>query len=134
MDTPKNTSQPTILDSGTTVCITVLLVQIDGALSGLVTDSVAVCQVLSNDAGSWFLLLGDFIAVTLSLCVVVASIILGRTSSASDLDLGGAQLGVVEEESSLGRGFLFEVYGGFLSLASGLDLDTGNLATVAQRS
>jgi hypothetical protein len=74
---------------------TMLLVQIDGPLSGLVADDITMSQVLSNDAGSWLLLLSDLIAITLSLCGKVASIILVRASGAGDLDVGRAKLSVV---------------------------------------
>ena len=111
---------------------TMLLVQIDGTLSGLIGDNVAMSQILGNDARTWLLLLGDLIAIAFSLCSIMASIVLVRASSAGDLDVSGAKLGVVEEEGGLGRGFLFEGYGGILGLTGGLDLDIGNLATVAE--
>ena len=62
----------------------------------------------------------------------MASIVFVRASSAGHLNVSGAKLGVVEEEGGLGRGFLFEGYGGFLGLTGGLDLDTSNLAAVAE--
>ena len=111
---------------------TMLLVQIDGTLSGLIGDNVAMSQILGNDARTWLLLLGDLIAIAFSLCSIMASIVLVRASSAGDLDVSGAKLGVVEEEGSLGRGFLFEGYGGILGLTSRLNLDAGNLAAVAE--
>lgn len=109
-----------------------LLVQIDGTLSSLVADDIAMSQILSNDAGSWLLLLSDLIAITLSLLCIVASIILARASGTGDLDVSGTKLGVVEEESSLRGGLLFESYGGFLGLAGRLDLNAGNLTTVTE--
>jgi hypothetical protein len=43
--------------------------------------------------------------------------------------VGRTELGVVEEESSLSSGFLFEGDSGILSLAALLDLDASNLST-----
>jgi hypothetical protein len=46
------------------------------------------------------------------------------------LDMGGAQLCIVEQEGSLCRSHLFEGDSGLLSLTGRLDLDAGNLAAV----
>jgi hypothetical protein len=109
-----------------------LLVQVDGTLSGLIADNITVSKVLSNDAGSWLLLLSDLIAITLSLACVVASVVLVRASGARNLDVSRSELGVVEEESSLRRSLLFEGDCGLLCLAGRLDLDAGNLATIIE--
>jgi hypothetical protein len=111
---------------------TVLLIQLNGTLSCLIADNVAMGQVLSNDARSRLLFLGDLITVTLSLCSEVASVILVRAGGAGDLDVGCAKLGVVEEESGLGSGFLFEGYRCVLGLACGLDFDAGDLTAVGE--
>jgi hypothetical protein len=112
---------------------TMLLIQINGTLGGLISDNVAMSQILGNDARSRLLLLSNLIAIALSLCSIVTSVILVGASCAGDLDMSGAKLGVVEEESSLGRGLLFECYGGILGLTSGLDFDAGDLATMRGR-
>jgi hypothetical protein len=67
---------------------TMLLVQVNSTLSSLIGDNVSMSKILSNDAGSWLLFLGDLITVTLSLCGIVASIVLGRASGTGDLDVG----------------------------------------------
>lgn len=72
---------------------TVLLVEIESALSSLVTNHVAVSEVLCDDAGSWLLLLGNLIRVLggdvfLNLLCALGS---------RDRDLRLAKLGVVEE-------------------------------------
>ncbi len=52
-----------ILESiGETLGDTVLLVQSEGTLDGLVTDRVAVRQILCNDAGAWLILLLKIVA------------------------------------------------------------------------
>lgn len=56
-----------------------LLVQVNGTLDSSVTDGVAVGKVLCNNAGTGLLLLGDFVAITLSVRLVMASIIIGGT-------------------------------------------------------
>jgi hypothetical protein len=109
---------------------TVLLVELDSTLDGLVTDNVAVGKVFSNDAASWLLLLGDLVAITLSLILVVAAIIFVAASGAGDLNLSSAELGIVEEQGSLGRGFLLEGYGRILSGLSFGDVEAGDLAAV----
>ena len=111
-----------------------LLVQFNGTLGSLIADNIAMGQVLSNDAGSWLLLLGDLITVALCLGGKMASVILLRASGAGNLDVGRTELSVVEEESSLGRGFLFEGNSRFMGLGGGLDLDAGNLAAVCRIS
>ena len=109
-----------------------LLIQINGTLSCLIANDIAVCEILSNDTGSRFLFLGDLIAITLSLCGIVAAIILVGAGGGGDLDMSGAELGVVKEQSSLCGSLLFEGYCSILSLAGRLDLNAGDLATVCE--
>jgi hypothetical protein len=52
------------------------LVEIDGSLDCLVSKDVAMGEVFGDNAASWLLLLGNLIAVTLSVLCEVASIIL----------------------------------------------------------
>jgi len=104
------------------------LVELDGALNGLVTDNVAVGKVLGDNAASGLLLLCDLVALTLALLLVVAAIILAAAGSAGDLNLSGTKLCVVEEQGSLGRGFLLEGYGGILSGLGLGDIEAGDLA------
>jgi len=105
-----------------------LLVELDGALNGLVTDNVAMGKVFSNNAASGLLLLCDLVALTLALLLVVAAIILVATGGAGDLNLSGTKLCVVEEQGSLGRGFLLEGYGRILSGLNLGDIKAGDLA------
>lgn len=107
---------------------TVLLVEIQGALGGLVTDGVTVGEVLGDDAGAWLLLLSDLVAVLLGVGWLVLLCSLG----AGDGNLGAAELGVVEEEGGLGGGLLLEDYGGILGLAGWGDLDLGDLSAEAE--
>lgn len=112
---------------------TVLLVEIDGTLNGGITHNVSMSKVLSNDAAAGLLLLGDVVALTLGVGLVVASIILVATCGAGNLNLSSTKLGVVEEEGSLGSGFLLESNGGRLSRISFGDLEAGDLATVKSK-
>ncbi len=107
-----------------------LVIQINCTLSGLIGDSITMSQILSNDTRPWFLLLGDLITITLALGSIVGSIVFVRSSSTGYLDMGGAQLCIVEQEGSLCRSHLFEGDSGLLSLTGRLDLDAGNLAAV----
>lgn len=106
----------------------VLLVEIQGALGSLVTDNVAVGEILGDDAGAWLLLLGDLVGVLLGLGWLVLLCSLG----AGDGNLGAAELGVVEEEGGLGRRLLLEGYRGILRLAGWGDLDLGDLSAEAE--
>lgn len=107
----------------------VLGVEIDGLLDGLVTEYVAVGNVLSSDTGTGFLFLCDLIAVSLGVLCEVASIIIVRSSGAGNLNLCGTELGVVEEEGSLRGSLLFESYGGILRLSGLGDFDRADLTT-----
>ncbi len=94
-----------------------LRVQIDSILNSLVSNNISLCKVLSDDAGSWLLLLCDLVGVALGVTGDVVVIIVGSIAGAGDLDLGGAELGVVEEESCLCGGGLLESHGCVLGLA-----------------
>lgn len=72
-----------------------LLIKIDGTLSCLVTDGVAMGKVLSNDTAARFLFLSDLVTLTLGSFIVVASIIVSGSRSTGNLDLAGTELGVV---------------------------------------
>lgn len=108
----------------------VLAVEVDGTLGGLVTNAVAVSEVLSNDARAGLLLLGELIAVALGLALVVAGIVIGRSAGARDLDVCATELSVVEEKGGLGSSLLLEGDGGLLGVAGLLDLEVGDLAAV----
>ena len=60
---------------------TVLLVEIDSTLDGLVSKDVAVSKVLSDNTASWLLLLSDLITVTLGVLCEVASVIVSAARS-----------------------------------------------------
>ena len=107
---------------------TVFLVEIQSALSSLVTDGVAVGEILGDDAGAWLLLLGDLVGVLLS----VGWLVLLCSFRAGDGNLGAAELGVVKEEGRLGGRLLLEGYRGILGLAGWGDLDLGNLSAEAE--
>jgi hypothetical protein len=107
-----------------------LLVEFDSTLDSLVANNISVSKVLGNDTAARLLLLGDLVAVTLSLVLVVAAIILVATSGRGDLNLSSTKLGIVEEQGSLGSGFLLEGYGGILGGLGLGDIEGGDLATV----
>lgn len=107
----------------------VLGVEIDGLLDGLVTEYVAVGNVLSSDTGTGLLFLCDLIAVSLGVLCEVASVIIVGSSGAGNLNLCGTELGVVEEEGSLRGSLLFKSYGGILRLSGLGDLDRADLTT-----
>lgn len=72
----------------------VLIVKGDGALNGVITDGVALCEVLGDDARSGFVLLREVVRV--AGCVVgVGSGEVTDAGCAGDLNLGAAELGVV---------------------------------------
>ena len=75
----------------------VLVVQGDGALKGGVAEDVAVGEILGYDPGSGLVFLRDVMAFA-GFFFVVGACELGDAGCAGDGDLGGAELGVVEEE------------------------------------
>lgn len=105
-----------------------LLVEIQGALSSLVTDGVAVGEVLGDDAGSWLVLLGDLVGVL----GLGGWLVLPGALGTRDGDLSASKLGVVEEKSGLGSGLLLEGDGSSLGLAGWGDLDVGDLSAEAE--
>lgn len=99
-------------------------------MNSLVADNISVGKVFGNDTAAGLLLLGDIIAVTLGLVLVMVTIILIVARGAGDLDLGGTELGIVEEQGSLGSGLLLEGYGGLLGRVGLGDIEAGDLSTV----
>jgi len=65
-----------------------LLVKVDSTLSSHISNYVTVCEVFSDNAGSWLLLLGDLVTVALSVTCEMTSIIIVRSSSTANLYLG----------------------------------------------
>lgn len=108
---------------------TMLLVEINGTLNGVVSENITVGKVFGYNAGSWLLLLSDIVTVTLSILCEVASIILGAARGRRDLDFGGTKLGVVQEKGSLCCCLLFEGNGRTLSLPGWSDFEVSDLAT-----
>lgn len=81
------------------------VVQRDCALQGGVGDGVAVGEVLGHDAGAGFVFLGEFFGAAGVVVAVAAgggAGEFGHVGCGGHLDLGGAELGVVEEESRFG--------------------------------
>ena len=74
-----------------------LVVQRDGALKGGVAEDVAVGEILGYDPGSGLVFLRDVVAFA-GFFFVIGACEFGDTGCAGDGDLGGAELGVVEEE------------------------------------
>lgn len=83
-------------------------------------------KVLGEDSGSWLLLLGDLVAVTLGIGSVAEVLTAG---SRVDRDLSAAKLSVVKEESGLSCGLLLEGDCGGLGALGWGDLDAGDLST-----
>jgi hypothetical protein len=108
---------------------TVLSIEVDGLLNSLITEDVTMCNILSGDTGTGFLLLGDLIAVPLGVLCEVASVVIAGTSGTGNLDLCSTELGVIEEEGSLRGSLLFEGYGSTLCLSGLCDLDVTDLTT-----
>ena len=126
---------------------TMLLVEINGALSSLITDNlkervsnglflqrvtriyVAMGQVLCNNATTWLFLLSDLICIALRFGSVVVSLLCAHAGSTAHFDLGSTKLGVVEQEGCLRGCLLFENDSGILRVTLWGDLDTGDLAT-----
>ena len=108
----------------------VLLVEVNSTLNSGIANHIAVSEILGNDARAGLFFLCDLIGVTFG--VICVALTLFRGVVRGDTDLGGAELCVVEEESSLSSSWLFEGDGSFLGLASFLDVDVGNLATEAE--
>lgn len=107
---------------------TVLLVELDGCFETGIGDEVAMSEDLSEDAGAGLLFLCQAsVGGAIGGGVIGMGIV--RGGAARDGDFVGAELGVVEEESSAGGGLLLEVYGRGLGLALGGDVDGVDLAT-----
>ena len=84
-----------------------LVVQSDGVLNGFVADHVAVGEVLGDNARTRLIFLLDLVLAGTSFpgCLTFFAASgageLGYAGSRGNLDLGRAELGVVEEESGL---------------------------------
>lgn len=105
----------------------VLVVQVERTLRSLVANYVSVGKVLGDDTGTGLLLLGNLVAVLLTVGFVEFLGSLG----AGYRDLGLSKLGVVQEKCCLGRGLFLENDFGVLGLRGGargdfqgLDLST----------
>jgi hypothetical protein len=86
----------------------VLLVKGKSALNGLVADGVAVGKVLCNDARAGLVVLRDVFGVLFVSSTQLSTRKLVEGGGSGDVDLVGTELGVVEEESSLGGRLLLE--------------------------
>lgn len=106
----------------------VLGVQLDSALDGGISDHVAVSEVLGQDASTGLLLLGDLVGVAVGVLGGVSSIIVDILAGAGNLEVVGAELGVVEEKSSLLGRLLLKSDVGRLGLALSGDLEISDLA------
>lgn len=107
----------------------VFLVERDGTLQARVGDEVAVGEVLGEDARARLLLLCDLVNVAVSIGggwgTLAAVFVRVRRCHR---DLGRAELGVVEEEGSLGGGFLLKCHSGRLVVAFRSDRDGRDFA------
>lgn len=101
-----------------------LLVEIQAALEGSISNNVAMGEILGEDAAARLLFLGDLVGVTLRSVLVIVF-----ASSASDTDVVRSKLGVVQEQGSSGSGLLVEDDGSVLAVAILVDLDVCDLAT-----
>lgn len=112
---------------------TVLLVKGESLLDSLIGENVAVGKVFCEDAAPGLVLLCEiFGGVTLGVTSGLAWCDLLKVRRGGNVDLVGAELGVVEEESGLSGSLLFEAHGvrlGGLVLGVGGDLKVGDLAT-----
>lgn len=76
----------------------VLLVEIEGAGDGGITDNIAVGQVLGDDARAWLLLLCNLVAVAVASganAVVTGGLIRCEAGGGGDGNVRGAELSVV---------------------------------------
>ena len=85
-----------------------LVVELDGALQRRVADDVAVCEILGEDTAAGLLLLCDLVRVALGIGSDMGIVIGRGVASGGDADMGGAELGAVQEQSCLGSGLLLE--------------------------
>lgn len=110
-----------------------LLVEGESLLDSLVREDVAVGKVFCEDAASGLVLLCEiFGRVTLGVTSGLARSNLLKVGRGGDVDLVGAELSVVEEESGLSGSLFFEAHGvrlGGLILGVRGDGKVGNLAT-----
>lgn len=85
-----------------------LLVKGKSTLDGLVADGVAVSEVLGNDARAGLVLLRNVFRGLFVGSRELATRKLVERSGRGNVDLVGAELGVVKEESGLGSRLLLE--------------------------
>lgn len=110
------------------------MIEINSLLCCLITDHVTVRKILGNDTRSWLLLLCNVVIVSGSIAGIVTAVILVRSWCAGNLDLCGTELGVIEEECSLGCSLLLECYNRRLGLAGGVNFDLWDLSAVIKMS
>lgn len=93
---------------GEALAHTVLLVHLDGTLHDIVAEDVAVGEVFGDDACAWLFLLRDIFLMFLARAGALAAGHLLQRSCRGDMDLTGAELGVVQEEGGLRRRLFLE--------------------------
>ena len=77
-----------------------LVIESDSILDSFVADGIAVSEILGYDARAWLVFLRKICCIA-GCIFCVGSCQLFYTSSAGDLDLGVAKLGIVKEEGCL---------------------------------
>lgn len=102
-------------------------IKIESALDGGISYDVTVGEVLSQDASAGLLLLGDLVGVAVSV-LGGGNIVVVVGTGTGDLKVVGAELGVVEKESSLLGSLLVEDDLGSLGLTFLGDLDIRDLS------
>lgn len=108
---------------------TMLLIKVDSTLSSGISNGITMSKIFCDDAASWLLFLGDFVAITMLVVCIMASIILAGSRCTCNLNLGSTELGVVEQQSRLGCGFFLELNSSILSLSNRSDFKAYNLST-----
>lgn len=112
----------------------VLVVELDSASDGSISNNIAMSQVLCDDARAWLLLLCNVVAVAVGVgrgdAIVTGRLVGGQACSRGHGDVRSAKLGVVQEQSGFGGGILLEGHSGGLGVALGLDVEAGDLAAV----
>ena len=108
---------------------TVLLVEIESALSSLVSENVSVSEVLGDDTGSWLLLLSNLIRVLGGGWAILKLLC---TLGARDGNLGPSKLSVIEQKGSLSCGLLLEGHRCALALSGWSDFNLGDLSAEAE--
>ena len=81
------------------------MVVVDGGLQGVVSEGVAVGEVFCDDGGAGFVFLGEVVGVVVGGCGGGGGGGSGGSvegDGGGDMDLGGAEVGVLEEEGCSG--------------------------------